>query len=67
MIYEGVKAHIVDQKMLSLLLFFEIVQLSIFTKLILKNVLIKYIQNKVVQLLNDAIFKRDYIFLINWY
>jgi len=65
MIYEGVKAHIVDQKMLSLLLFFEIVQLSIFTKLILKNVLIKYIQNKVVQLLNDAIFKRDYIFLIN--
>ncbi len=65
MIYEGVKAHIVDQKMLSLLLFFEIVQLSIFTKLILKNVLIKYIQNKVVQLLNDAIFKRDYIFLID--
>jgi hypothetical protein len=38
------------------------VWLSTSTKPILKEVLIKYIQNKVVQVPNNAIFKRNYIF-----
>jgi hypothetical protein len=44
-----VKAPYGGQKMLSQILFFEIVQLSIFTKPILKEFFINYIQNKVVQ------------------
>jgi hypothetical protein len=52
-----VKAPYGGQKMLSQILFFEIVQLSIFTKPILKEFFINYIQNKVVQLPNNAIVK----------
>jgi hypothetical protein len=44
-----VKAHYGDQKMLSQILFFKTMQLSISTKPILKEVFINYIQNKVVQ------------------
>ncbi len=44
-----VKAQYGGQKMLSQILFFEIMQLSISTKPILKDVFINYIQNKVVQ------------------
>jgi hypothetical protein len=44
-----VKAQCGGQKMLSQILFFKIMQLSISTKPILKEVFINYIQNKVVQ------------------
>jgi hypothetical protein len=58
-----VKAHYNDQKMLSQIFFFKIVQLSTSTKPILKDVFIIYIQNKVVQLPNNAIVKKKlYIF-----
>jgi hypothetical protein len=52
-----VKTHYESQKMLSQILFFRIVQLSTFTKPILKEVVIKYIQNKVAQLPNNIIVK----------
>jgi hypothetical protein len=59
----GVKAHYNDQKILSQILFFEIVQLSTSTEPILKEDCINYIQIKVVQLPNNAIVKRKkYIF-----
>jgi hypothetical protein len=41
--------------------FFEIMQLSTFTKLILKEVLINYAQIKIVQLPNNVIVKGNYI------
>ncbi len=64
----GVKAHYSDEKLLSQILFFEIVQLSTSTEPILKEVFINYIQIKVVQLPNNAIVKRKvYIFInIKW-
>jgi hypothetical protein len=43
------KAQYGGQKMLSQILFFKIMELSISTKLILKEVFINYIQSKVVQ------------------
>jgi hypothetical protein len=60
----GVEAHYNGQKMLSQILFFKHVQLSTFTKPILKEVFINDTQNKVVQLLDNAIVKRNYIFLL---
>jgi hypothetical protein len=51
--YDGIK-------MLSQIYFFKIVQLSTFTKLILKEVFINYTQNKVVQFSNNAIVKEQY-------
>jgi hypothetical protein len=48
--------------MLSQILFFETMQLSTFTKLILKEVFINYTQIKVIQLPNNAIVKGNYIF-----
>jgi hypothetical protein len=59
---EKVKAHYDGQKMLSKILFFEIVWLSTSTKPIKKEVLVEYIQNKVVRVLDNAIFKINYIF-----
>jgi hypothetical protein len=50
--------------MLSQILFFEIMKLSTFTKLILKEVLINYTQIKVLQLSNNAIVEGNYIFLL---
>jgi hypothetical protein len=44
--------------------FFKIMQLLISTEPILKEVFANYIQNKVIQLPNNAIFKGN-IFLIN--
>jgi hypothetical protein len=49
---------------LSQILFFKIVQLSTCTKPIGKDVFINYIQIMVVQLLNSAIVKGNYIFLL---
>jgi hypothetical protein len=60
-----VKANYNDQKMLSQIFFFKIVQLSTSTKPILKDVFIIYIQNKVVQLPNNAIVKKKLYFLID--
>jgi len=51
--------------MLSQIFFFKIVQLSTSTKPILKDVFIIYIQNKVVQLPNNAIVKKKLYFLID--
>jgi hypothetical protein len=59
-----VKAHYGGQKMLSQILFFEIVQCSTSTKSISKEVFINYTQNKVVQLPNNAIVKGNYILKI---
>jgi hypothetical protein len=50
--------------MLSQILFFKIMQLSTSTKPILKEVLINYIINKIVQFLNNVIVKGNYIFLL---
>jgi hypothetical protein len=61
----GVKAHYSDEKLLSQILFFEIVQLSTSTEPILKEVFINYIQIKVVQLPNNAIVKRKVYIFIN--
>ncbi len=58
----GVKTHYNGQKMLSQILFFEPMQLSTFTKPILKEVFINDSQNKVVQLPNNVIVKGNYIF-----
>jgi hypothetical protein len=57
------KVHYNGQKMLSNFIFFKIVQSSIFTKLILKEVFINT-QSKVVQLSNNAIIKGNYFLLI---
>jgi hypothetical protein len=57
-----VKTHYGGQKMLSQIFFFNIVWLSTFTKLILKEVFINYTQNKVIWLWNNAIFKRKNMF-----
>jgi hypothetical protein len=43
------KAHYGGQRMLSQILFFETMQLSTSTKLILKKVFISYTQNRIVQ------------------
>jgi hypothetical protein len=50
-----VTTHYSGQKMLSQILFFETMWLSISTKPILKELFINYTQNKVIQLLNNAI------------
>ncbi len=55
------KTHYDGQKMLSQFYFFEIVQISIFTKLILKKVFIN-IQSKVVQLPNMQLSKETTFF-----
>jgi hypothetical protein len=51
--------------MLSQILFSKTMWLSTSTKPILKEVFINYTQNKVVQLPNNAIVERNYIFY--WY
>jgi hypothetical protein len=48
--------------MLSQIFFLKIIQLSTSTKPILKEVFIKYIENKVAQLLDNVIIKGNYIF-----
>lgn len=58
------KGHYDGQKMLSQILFLEIVLPLTSTKLILKDLFIFYTHNKVVQLLNNAIVERNYIFLL---
>jgi hypothetical protein len=57
-----VKAHYDGQKMLSKIYFFKIVNISIFTKLILKEVFMNT-QSKVVQLPNNAIVNGNYFFI----
>jgi len=59
-----VKGHYDGQKMLSQILFLEIVLPLTSTKLILKDLFKFYTHNKVVQLLNNAIVERNYIFLL---
>jgi len=59
---QKVKAHYGGQNMFSQQLFSKIVWFLIFTKPKLKEVFINYTQNKVVQLPNNAIVKRNYIF-----
>jgi hypothetical protein len=62
---QRVKAHYGGQNMFSQQLFSEIVWLLISTKPTLKEVFTNYTQNKVVQLPNNTIVKRNYIFY--WY
>ncbi len=59
-----VKTYYDGQKMLSQIFFFKIMQLSTFTKPVLKELFIDCIQNKVVQLPNNAIVKWNYIILL---
>jgi hypothetical protein len=56
-----VKAHYNGQKLLSQIIIFEMMQISIFTNLILKEVFTNT-QSKVVQLPNNAIVKGNYFF-----
>jgi hypothetical protein len=56
-----VKAHYIGQNKFLKILFFKIVSFSTSTKSILKDFFINYTQNKVVQLSNNAIVKRNYI------
>jgi hypothetical protein len=53
--------------MLLQILFFETMWFSTSTKSILKEVFINYIQNKVVQLPNNAIVKINYYYLLILY
>ncbi len=55
------KAHYNGQKLLSQIIIFEMMQISIFTNLILKEVFTNT-QSKVVQLPNNAIVKGNYFF-----
>ncbi len=59
-----VKAQYFGQNMFSQQLFFKIVWLFITTKPILKDFFINYTQNKVVQLPNNVIVKRNYNFFL---
>jgi len=59
-----VKGHYDGQKMLSQILFLEIVLPLTSTKLILKDLFKFYTHNKVIQLLNNVIVERNYIFLL---
>jgi hypothetical protein len=56
-----VKTHYGHQKLLLQILFLKIMQLSISTKPMLKEVFINYTQNKVVQLPNNVIVIGNYI------
>jgi len=60
-----VKTHYGGQKLLSQILFFKIVWLSTSFKPIFKKVFINYTQNKVIQLSNNAIVKRNMFKLKN--
>jgi hypothetical protein len=54
-----VKAHYYGQKIFLETLFFETMSFSTSTKSILKEVFVNYTQNKVVQLSNKTIVKRN--------
>ncbi len=58
----GRKHIFVTKKILSQILFFKTMWFSTFTKPILKEVFINYIQNKVVQPKNNATINRNFIF-----
>jgi len=58
-----VKTHYSGQKILSQILYFDTMWHSTSTKPILKEVFINYVQNKVVQLLNNVNLSKEITFL----